>query len=329
MQKLTGSILATILSLIYQVGHANPWFTGPLLALAAQTVPPGHTNAFFEVNNAISNSIYNSKWERVSEKTFSSTQMSPQLSYGLNDRFDIQYNALYVINQNQGVSYEHMGDASVILGFQALSQEKNHSQPDLRITLQEVLPSGIYNRFTAARNGADATGMGSYQTSLGFNFQYLSQLNEKHYLNSHVTVAFTYVSSVAINGISTFGGTPQTEGIINQGNAVSIDWAGELTLTQKWVAVMEANIIYQQASTFHGVVGDLGASNALDLLQPTKQNIGQSNIGRGNLDQISLAPALEYNFSANYGAIVGVWFTVAGKNTPEFIAPIIQFTASW
>ena len=245
-----------------------------------------------------------------------------------------------MINQNQQITFEHLGDTALILGFQALSQKNNASSPDLRITLQETIPTGLYDQFSPSRNGSEATGMGSYQTSLGFNFQYLSQLNEYHYLNSHLSIAYTAVSAANITGLSTYGGTPLTKGRINPGNAICFDWAGELTLTEQWVAVMEANYIYQEASKFHGVVGTRDAWDAQHPVSPlyavkshrylpTKHNIGNPFIGSGTLNQITLVPALEYNYSANYGVIAGVWITVAGKNTPEFVTPILQFTASW
>ena len=341
MQKQLYLILSVIiLTLMHSISHAVPWFTGPLLALPAQTVPRGQITAFFQTATALSNAIYNRNWQWVSQQNYSSTQISPQLSYGLTDDLDLQYNVLYIMNENGVMSYEHIGDTAIILGLQALSQEKNKAFPDLRITLQETIPTGVYNEFTPARNGAEATGMGSYQTTLGLNFQYLSQLNEHHYLNSHLSIAYTFANKVRLNGLSTYGGTSETKGQITPGNAVSIDWAGELTLTKKWVAVMEANFIYQQASRFKGIVGIQSSADPLRIsdphrsrtshrLLPTRHNIGNRSIGSGNLDQITLAPAIEYNLSENYGVIGGAWLTVAGKNTPEFLTPIIQFSASW
>lgn len=340
MQKCSGSILATVLALIHSISYADPWLTGPLLALPAQTVPRGHLTACFITNAITSNAIYNRQWAWSPQKTFLSTLISPQLAYGLTDNLDLQYNALYQINQNAGQAYGHLGDTSLILGFQAFSQQKNKAYPDLRITLQETIPTGLYNQFTASSNGTETTGMGSYQTSLGLNFQYLSQFSEQHYLNTHFSLAYTYAGAVNLKGISTYGGTPQTHGKINPGNAVGLDWASEFTLTKEWVAVMEANFIYQQASTFHGVIGKNAPDSHLPIarlrtlvsshrLFPTKHNIGHPIIGSGSLDQITLAPAMEYNYSESYGVICGVWFTVAGKNTPEFVTPIIQFNASW
>jgi len=120
-----------------------------------------------------------------------------------------------------------------------------------------------------------------------------------------------------------------------------VDLAGEFTLTQRWVAVLEGNLIYQQASKFHGRLGERTANDPLPLgnhprlstllhrLFPSRHNIEGTGIGSGNLNQLTLAPGLEYNFSANYGVIAGAWFTVAGKNTPVFVAPMIVFNAYW
>jgi len=331
MQNLFGRIvMAAFIFIISQNSYADPWFTGPILAIPAQTVSPGQVSLLFSTYQANSDAIYNREWDRISQKTYNETLINPQFSVGLTDVLDFEYDPLYEINQNGGASYSHIGDTDFILGFQALSQKKNKSLPDLRITLEESIPTGLYDRFTAGNNGTEASGSGSYQTTLGFNFQYLSQLNADHYLNSHLSIDYTYAGIANINGLSTYGGTSNTVGHINPGNSISLDLAGEFTLTQYWVGVMEVNYIYQQASRFHGSVGELATTDPQPhQRQPTKHNIGRPDIGSGNLAQLSLAPSLEYNFSENYGVIAGVWFTVIGKNTPEFVTPIIQFSATF
>ena len=40
-------------------------------------------------------------------------------------------------------------------------------------------------------------------------------------------------------------------------------------------------------------------------------------------EQISMAPALEYNFNANVGIIGGAWFSVAGRNSTQFISWVL------
>ncbi len=125
--------------------------------------------------------------------------------------------------------------------------------------------------------------------------------------------------------------------------------AAEYSITQNWVAVIETYILAQQASSFTGVITTDSSSFDQQVAQsrvlnkhgrlkritfnnitPSQHNIGGSdNIGSGNVAEITLAPALEYNFSENLGIIGGAWFTLSGKNTPAFISTMIELTMSW
>ncbi len=294
--------------------HAKPWFTDPLFAVPGQTVPRGHLLMELISTHSFGNTLYNRDWQSITTQNYKSTQVSPELTYGLTDNIDFQYTQLYLMNQSEATSWEHLGDTSLLLGFQVLSQDVKSSLPNLRITLEEVIPTGVYDNLSPANNGADITGLGSYQTTLGFNFDYISHVNEQHDIKYHLNLAYTHAASLSINGLSAFGGTSQTHGRMNPGDALSLDVAGELTLTQHWVGVMEANYIYQKASSFHGVLGapneddpsPLGRIQALPRrhkLFPSRHDIGGMDIGNGNLDQITFAPALEYNLSENYKSL--------------------------
>lgn len=337
MQKRFSTIMMLSIFLC-QSSYADPWFTGPLLAIAAQNEEPGHFSGYINTGIALSDNIYDQHWALVDQQHYSTSVTTSELSWGLTDKVDVQYDFIYKINQHERRSYEHIGDTVVTLGYQALTQKQNHG-PDLRLIIQEILPTGLYNQLTPILNGVEATGSGSYQTLLGINLQYLSQLTPEHYLNSHLNIGYNFPGDVSIQGLSVYGGTSATRGTINPGNSVNIDIAEELSLTQNWAVVIEANFNYQRASSFRGTVGTRQAGDpspvsshfpyAKNQFLPTKFNIGNPEIGSGNQDQITLAPAIEYNMSENFGVISGVWLTVAGKNTIQFIMPTIQFNAAW
>lgn len=325
-----------------QVVQADPWFTGPFFAEPGQTVPRGHINAYIQTSHMESNAIYNQGWHQEATPRSTSTQISPQFMYGLSDKFDIQYTAFYVINQNQQIAYEHIGDTTIMLGYQALTQSKNW--PNLRVTIQQTIPTGLYNNLSASYNGTNVTGLGSNQTALGFNFDYLTKFTESHYLNMLLNLWYSHAGDVDVRGINAFGGTRLTRGRITPGDSLLLDIATELSLTQQWVAVLEGVYIYQQASRFNGVIGDRINDDPVLIgkhgkarrfaasphrLFPNRHNIGNDTIGNGTLDEFTLTPAIEYNFSENYGVIAGIWFTVAGKNTPVFATPMIMFNAYW
>lgn len=336
---------AFLLSFITQVIYAeepDPWFTGPLFAESGQTVPRGHIDLVLSANSVAVHSFYNRLWQKEPIETAKTLEFDPQFLYGLTDTLDLQLETSYLHNSNENSSYTHIGDTAVMLGYQALTQEKY--RPYLRITLQQIIPTGLYNNLTDSLNGTNITGMGSNQTSLGFNFEYLSKLSADHYMNSTLNIALTHAMDVAIQGINAYGGNNLTRGHITPGDSIAIDLAAEVSLTKNWVAVLEGMYFYQQASVFKGVAGVATPNDpipfdrnrnrlrkrALHRLIPSRRNIGGLNgIGNGNLDEITLAPALEYNFSEQYGIIAGVWFTVAGKNTPAFASPMILFNAYW
>jgi hypothetical protein len=43
-----------------------------------------------------------------------------------------------------------------------------------------------------------------------------------------------------------------------------------------------------------------------------------ANVGGKGGDSVSLAPAVEYNFTSNLGVIAGVWFSVTGPHPAKF-----------
>jgi hypothetical protein len=323
-------------------GYAEPWFTGPLLAEPAETIPLGHWN--FQIFNfsTFSDSIYGTDGRNLKTDPNSNIQILPQLTYGVADDLDFELDPIFIQNKTSGKTYNSIGDTTVILGMQVLRQKENLLKPDLRVTLEEILPSGRYDNLIEENHGTDALGMGSYQTSLVFNFQHMRHLIKEHYLNSHLSFSYLYASSVHIHGISTYGGNAFTRGDVKPGSVFTLDIAEELNLTQNWGIVLEGFIQYQQADRFKGNYGKVSnrlspseksqLRSRLFKLFPTKRNISSLfldnlRIGNGTLNLFSLAPAIEYSISENYGFIIGSWFSMGGKNTPNFASFAISFNA--
>lgn len=304
---------AMFFSLFYAVlTHASPWFTGPILAPNGNTIPFGHANVEiygFATSNV---GVFNRHWKLATTPAAESYQVNPIISYGLADKFDAQLNLPYADNKSQHRQNDHIGDIAIALGYQALTQQPKEWLPNLRITLQQIFPTGRYEFLDPTQNGVDATGTGTYQTALGFNFQDLSEPFTDHYLRTRLSLVYQYANPVTLHGLSTHGGTQTTHGTYNYGNVASADVACEFTLTQHWVPVIEAFYFHRDTSSFTGTID-------LDGVLTT--------LGHQDVEEFSLAPALEYNFSENYGIIAGAWFVIKGKDAPDFISTIIAFNA--
>lgn len=297
--------------------HAGPWFTGPILAPAGHTLPKGHTNLEVYGLGVLNGGQFNSSGTKVRTPLFKSMVANPILGHGFTDWMDAQITVPYVANSTRGVDYHRLADTSLVLGFQLMEQKDSKFKPNLRFSIQEVIPTGRYERLNPQFLGTDSTGLGSYQTVFGLNFQHLAQVFDTHYLRTRLILSRLEASSVAIHGLSSYGGTVNTDGKIRPGSENDVDLAFEFTLTQNWVAVMEGYISQGQATRFNGMlnIGNLGSPDV--------------NVGSGDYYEQALAPALEYNFNQNIGIIGGVWFPIKGKNTADYTAYVLALNAFW
>lgn len=296
---------------------ADPWFTGPLLAPAGHTIPKGHTNVELYGINVLTDGSYDNFGTFRDSPTFRTTVINPVISHGFTDWLDVQLVTPYVFNSTRGVNYNRLADVAVTLGFQLFEQKGSPKRMDVRFLLQETFPTGRFQGLKPTKFGTDSTGLGSYQTQLGIDFQYLLKVFNSHYLRTRLIFSRLYAGPVYVTGLNSYGGTITTHGKINSGTENGIDLAFEYTLTQNWVAVMEGTLSNGQATRFNGVlnIGNIGGPGA--------------TIGSGQYNEKALAPALEYNFSSNLGLIGGVWFPVAGKNTSHYMTYVLALNAFW
>ena len=52
-------------------------------------------------------------------------------------------------------------------------------------------------------------------------------------------------------------------------------------------------------------------------------------VGIGSNDQLSMAPAIEYNVNESMNFLAGVWFNVYGRNVAKFIGVGFVFSYTW
>lgn len=299
------------------LGFAGPWFTGPLLAPAGHTVARGHTNFEYYGLGVFADGQYDNSGRLIHTPLFRSIVSNPILTHGFTDWLDVQLTMPYAFNSTRGVHSNRLTDITTALGIQLAEQKGSPRRMDVRLLLQETFPTGKFEHLIPELLGTDSTGLGSYQTQIGIDLQYLREVFKSHYLRTRLILAHLYASPVTVHGLSSYGGTVNTQGRVNPGSENSIDLAFEFTLTQNWVAVMEGTMTKGKATMFKGF---------FDIT-----NIGGPpvNIGNNDFYEKTLAPAIEYNFTQNVGIIGGVWFPIAGKNTTHFTTYVLALNAYW
>ena len=292
----------------------EPDFTGPIISAAATTVPNGHNlfdTSIMYINN---DGFYSDTGKLVLTPNQQNLTIDPIFARGISDTMDVQITLPYTIIYNANFTYDHLSDISVILGYQMLKQGQSWLMPNLRFTVQEIIPSGKYDNLNPVGSGADGNGLGSYQTGLSLNFQRLipltAILTEDNYLSAHLNLAYFYAANVQLHGRSVYGGNTDTRGTFMPGQQFSADIAFELSLMRHLSLVLEGFLWNRSTSTFLGTLGHDSLGNNADIqLAPKKQ--------------VTYAPAIEYSYNKNFGIIAGYWFSTKGKNSSDFNSYVI------
>lgn len=292
-----------------------PWLTGPLLAPAGHTVPRGHTNFEFYGLDIFTNGHFDESGRLTRTPLFRTVVADPILTHGFTDWLDVQIVAPYAFNSTLGRHSDRMADVSGTVGLQILEQRESAWKPDLRFAIQEIFPTGRFEFLDPAALGTDATGIGAYQTQLALNFQQVTEF-KSHFLRTRLSLTRLYCSPVTVHGFNSFGGSEKTEGIVNAGVENDADLAFEFTLTQHWVLVMEGYISQGDSVLFNG-------TNSIGNIGPAVTTLS------GPYYEEALAPAIEYNFTANVGLIGGVWFPVKSRNTSDYMTYLLALNAYW
>jgi len=296
--------------------EGSPWFTGHLLAPSASTNEKGVVSwqPYLFVIDVFGE--YNSKWDRRSIENTWTFQPYVDITYGLTDFMDIEADFAFSYTVSDGASSTRLNDSNLFLGFQALRDTPNTAIPDLRITIQEIFPFGQYDRLDPGNNGTDGIGQGSFQTGINFNFSKLFPLGGEQFFSLVWSVGYLFPLPVHIEGESVYGGVSETNGRIFPGQTFVAYLAGEYTITKNWVLAFDFQYLLTRHDRFTGHRGFTSTGEKATIGNPISQ-------------QISLAPAVEYNYSENFGLIGGVWFTLAGKNADQFLGGIFSMVISY
>ena len=114
-----------------------------------------------------------------------------------------------------------------------------------------------------------------------------------------------------VHGFNTYGGGYGTKGRVLPGNIAQGIFSFELTLTQNWALAMDTVYTHTDRTQFFGTLG-------------TTSTGAPATVGTPSQEQLSFSPAIEYNFSANFGIIIGAWVSAIGRNSEVFRSGVIN-----
>jgi hypothetical protein len=289
----------------------NPWYAGPLLTPGAHILSPGNINIqpyLFLTNNY---KKYDSSGSAQNISHLKTINPSLVVQFGMLSWLDGVISVQTVSNWQQGHSSTNFGDTSFSLGFGLL--DEGAYRPAVLISLKETFPTGKYSNLSSTLGGVDASGAGAYATSINLNVAKVVWWVLEHPMNLRASLGYTFPTVANVKGFHAYGGGFGTKGKIHTSNVVSLEAAMEYSFTQKWVFAVDAVYNYASQTKFVGQKGQ-------DEFGNIAANGGPFN------DNLSFAPAIEYNPNPNLGLLAGVWFSVWGRNSLDFVSGVLSIT---
>ena len=291
----------------------EPWLTGSLLAPTAVNMELGHPNFYAFVGGFGIYGRYDSSWKFQKEPTIWAINPVVDFQFATSKRTGIEVVGSYIINYRDGERTSHFQDTLLLFGYQVSDDQMDSWIPDCRLTFRTLFPTGRFDQLDPVIEGIDATGQGAYFYGPALSCQKLFYLPESFFM-LHWSFGYFYPSKAKIKNHNVYGGGFGTRGTIRPGQIFIGFLSGEYSWSQRWVFAFDIQVLHQTKTTdFNGTPG----------ITPSGE-VG--TVGLSASTEIALAPAIEYNLSANSGFLFGAWFTIAGQNTEAFAAAALAYS---
>lgn len=288
-----------------------PWFTGPLLAPSGHVIPVGHYNIEPYLFANVATGVYDSHWKGHNTTNFYNINTEVPVQIGIFDRCDVTFTPQFSWNHTDGASHWVYNDMPFGLDYQIFYDTADKWPPAVKLALKANAPLGKYQKLNPNDEGTDIGGSGSWLPGVGLDFSRLFHFTGVHFLAARLALTYIFPTAVHVKGFNAYGGGDGTHGKVYPGQIFSADLGLEYTLARRWALALDVLYVHANHTRFSGQKG-------------TTDGVPNS-VGGPSSEQLSLAPAIEYNWNGNYGIIAGVWFSVAGRNTAEFINGVIAF----
>ncbi len=293
----------------------NPWYTGPLLTPSANMMPPGYGNIqpYLFITDAYATFGADRK-SRKKESSRITVNPSLGMQFGVTDTMDVALSLQGFGNWQFEKTGGGYGDMSITLGWPITRQ--GLYLPSMKFTVAQSFPTGRYQNLNPNGLALSGTGAGAWSTRFGFGITKLLFWDTKHPLNTRLFLGYAVSTPVTVHSFNSYGGGYGTKGRVHPGNSFQVDFGLELALTQNWVIANDLVYTFQNETSFSG---DFGTT--------TRGGSISAPVGSPYSDNLSLAPAIEYNFNPNLGLLVGAQFSVYGRSSSNFASGI--FSVTW
>lgn len=215
--------------------------------------------------------------------------------YGASDRLSV--GLVPTFTDASGIRF---GDLSVLAQYRLAQYRAGSWVPTTSVNVQESLPTGRYDRLGGTPS--NGVGSGAYATTLSLYTQTYAWMPNGRILRLRLNVSQALSSAVNVDGVSVYGTDANFHGYAKPGSTFTLDEAQEYSITRNWVFALD--LVYRRTGSTL-----VGGTSRTTNSQPS--------------DTYMFAPALEYNWSASVGVLLGMRVIPAGINGPETLTPAV------
>lgn len=286
--RLTVLVLGAcvLLAVSGRASAQDAWWTGPMLANSAATLPRGHVlfePYVYDVATAHANG-YGSR---------------SYLLYGASDRLTV--GLIPVLGfEAANSSRLNFGDLTLLAQYGVVRFCEGRRVPAIAVMAQETLPTGKYDRL-GDRPG-DGVGGGTFTTTIGVNLQMYFTAPTGRAVRMRVNVSDTISNRARVDGVSVFGTSEGFHGTAAPGGAFFADNSWEYSLSRR--VALASDVFYSRN----------GATRVTGLPAVTDFRATHA---------VGVAPAVELSFTGNLGVLLGVRVISGGGQMARSITPAI------
>lgn len=292
----------------------DAWWTGPLLAPSAGTLPQGHWLLEPYVFGLMTYGRFDRNGTLHSTGAAHEFGNQSYVEYGLIDRFTlglIPRLGFHESSAGQDSSGFAVGDVT-LQGAYGLTQFHQGSWvPATSLVIGETFPLGKYDRLSGPTDGA--LGSGTYSTTVSFYSQTYFWMPSGRILRTRLDLSYQVSQWASLHGESVYGTLNGFSGRAHPGPSFVGDLAFEYSLTRNWVLATDVDWEHDGNTRVEG--GYLVFAPASALAPNAVQDSGSADI-------LYLAPAIEYNWNSRMGVIAGARIASAGRNTTATVTPV-------
>ena len=295
-----------------QQSREDAWWTGPMLAPNAATLPTGHALIEPYLFDVITDGHFDAHGTRQPGSREHDLGSLTYMLYGLTDRVTVGLIPRFAYNEPAGAANSSgvgFGDLTLQAGYGLTQYRDGRRMPAISIVIQETLPTARYDHLARA---SDGFGAGAYTTALALYSQDYFWMPNGRILRARLDLTYTLSASADVGGLSVYG-TPQGfSGRAYPGDSFTADAAAEYSVTRHWVLALDIVYQHNDSTQVSGTVQPPGGATAVPLSQSS-----------GSSYSIAFAPAIEYNWNSRVGALLGVRIIRIGRNTTSSLTPAI------